>query len=475
MKKRIIVVVFAGISLFFSSCKTPEIVSKTENKNLPETFDAGVAAKETKPFDWKVYFDDPYLVALIDTALKNNQELNIMRQEIAIAQNEVMARKGEYLPFVGYRAGAGVEKAARYTNIGAMEATTEMKPGREMPEPVPDVVGGLYANWEIDIWHKLRNAKKAAAVRYMASQEGRNFMTTSLIAEIANAYYELTALDNQLEILKQNIDIQSNALDIVKIQKAGSQVTELAVKKFEAEVFKTRSLQFDIQQRIVETENEINFLVGRYPSPILRSSAEFGLLIPDYPDAGIPAQLLTNRPDVRQAELKLEAAKIDVQVARANFYPSLGISANLGLQAFNPLYLAKLPESLLGSLAGDLAGPLINKRAITATYLNANAAQIQSVYNYERTVLNAYLEVVNQLSKIKNLKSSFDLKSQQVEALNSSIGFASILFKNARADYMEVLMTQRDALESRFDLVDTKKEQMNARVNLYRALGGGWN
>jgi outer membrane protein TolC len=277
-----------------------------------------------------------------------------------------------------------------------------------------------------------------------------------------------------LAIVKQNIEIQGNALEIVKLQKLAARVNELAVRRFEAQVLNTKSLQFDIQQRITETENKINFLVGRFPQPVERSTATFSGLVPNMIHTGIPSQLLENRPDVKQAELDLVAAKLDIKVAKARFYPSLGISAGIGYQAFNPSYLIK-PESLLYSLAGDLAAPLINRNAIKAAYYTANAKQIQAVYNYERTLLNAYIEVANQLAKISNTEKTFDLKSKQVEALNQSIEISNDLFSSARADYMEVLMTQRDALESKFDLIETKMKQMNAMVNIYRALGGGWN
>jgi multidrug efflux system outer membrane protein len=146
----------------------------------------------------------------------------------------------------------------------------------------------------------------------------------------------------------------------------------------------------------------------------------------------------------------------------------------LGFQSFNPLYLAKMPKSIITSVAADIAGPLINKNAIKAAYYSANAKQIQAVYNYERTVLNAYIEVANQVSRINNLQQSFALKSSEVEALTESINISNRLFASARADYMEVLLTQRDALESRFDLIETKMNQMNASVSIYRALGGGW-
>jgi outer membrane protein TolC len=185
--------------------------------------------------------------------------------------------------------------------------------------------------------------------------------------------------------------------------------------------------------------------------------------------------LLANRPDIKRAELDLAAARLDIKVARAQFYPSLGISAAFGYNAFNPSYLLRTPESMLYSVAGDLVAPLVNKNAIKATYYSANARQIQAVYNYERTILNAYIEVANQLSKINNLQSSYDLKTKEVDALMLSITISNDLFKSARADYMEVLLTQRDALESKFELIETKKAQMNAMVNIYQALGGGWN
>jgi outer membrane protein TolC len=240
-------------------------------------------------------------------------------------------------------------------------------------------------------------------------------------------------------------------------------------------VFKNQSRIYYIAQSVVETENRINFLLGRFPQPIQRSSQTFLDILPETIHAGIPSQLLENRPDVKQAELELEAAKLDVKVARAYFYPSLAISGALGLEAFNPTYLLSKPGSMFYSLGGALIGPLINRNAIKATYFSANAKQIQAAYNYERTLLTAYIEVANQLANISNLEKSFDLKAKQVAALTESIDVSTRLFKSARADYMEVLLTQRDALESKFDLIETKKQRRNAVVNIYQALGGGWN
>ena len=423
---------------------------------------------------WRHFFTDKNLVTLIDTALQHNQELMITLQEVEIARNDIRFRQQPLLPTVGAKAGIGVEKVGRYTSQGAGDASTEIKPGKEMPDPLGDFSAAIFATWEIDIWKKLHNAKKAAVTRYLSTVEGKNFVLTNLISEIANSYYELLALDNQLVIVRQNIELQKNALGIVKIQKEAARVTELAVQKFEAEVLKSQSLEFEILQKIKETENKVNFLLGRFPQPIVRDQSNFLALVPAAVSTGIPSQLLANRPDIKQAELELVAAKLDVKVARAEFFPSLGISAAVGLQAFNPAYLFRLPESILYSLAGDLAGPLINRNAIKAEFNNASARQLQAMYNYERTILNAYLEVSTQLSNIGNLQSNYDLKSKQVDALTRSIDISNDLFKNARADYLEVLMTQRDALESKLELIETKQQQLSAVINIYRELGGGW-
>ncbi|MEA5429144.1 TolC family protein [Arcicella lustrica] len=467
---------FFVLALSVSACVVPvNIVEKKESKYVPERFNNAQDSTNTAKTVWKSYFTDPYLSALIDTALHNNQELNITLQEIEISQNEISARKGEYLPFVNLGGGAGVEKTSRYTSQGASDEISEIKPGKATPSILPNTYLGAFASWEVDIWHKLRNARKVAVSNYLASVEGKNFLVTNLVSEIANSYYELMALDNQLDIIQKNIDILNNALTIIKLEKEAAKVSELAVRRFEAEVFKTKSLQYKIQQHIVETENRINFLVGRFPQHVQRNSEHFSELIPSKMYAGVPSQLLENRPDIRQAEFKLGAAKLDISVAKANFYPSLGLSASLGLRSFNPIYLASIPQTLMSSLAGDLAGPLINKNAITATYKNANAKQIQAVYNFERTILNAYIEVANQLSNIDNLEKNYTMKNNQVQALTQSTAISLKLFKSARADYMEVLLTQRDVLESRMELIETRMQQMNALVNTYRALGGGWN
>jgi len=355
-----------ALLLVLASCKAPGIAPTKAALTAPESYGSSKDTMNIARMSWKSFFKDKYLQDLIDAAIQNNQELQITLQEIEIAKNDIRVKKGLLLPSVGIGAGAGIDKVGRYTSQGAGDASTEIMPGKEMPDPLGDFKIGAYANWEVDVWKKLHNSKKAAISSYLATVEGKNFVITNLIAEVADSYYELVALDNQLDIVRQNIALQSNALEIVKIQKEAARATELAVQKFQAEVMASKSMEFDILQNIKETENKINFLLGQYPQEIKRDKNNFINLLPSMVNTGIPSQLLSNRPDIKQAELELEAAKLDVKVARAEFYPSLAITAAIGFNAFNPSYLFTLPESLLYSLAGEINAPLINRNGIKA-------------------------------------------------------------------------------------------------------------
>ncbi|KMQ62943.1 RND transporter [Chryseobacterium sp. FH2] len=468
-----------ALSLVLASCKAPmaTVIKDEVKENIPQNFNQEEQSdtnNNSGMTPWRQFFTDPNLVVLIETALKNNQELLITLQEIEIAKSNVLYKKGKLTPTVAAKLGAGVSKAGRYTSEGAGDATTEIEPGKEMPDPLGNFEGGIMANWEIDIWKKLKTEKESAVAHYLSTVEGKNFVLSSLIAEVADNYYELLSLDNQLEIIQKYIELQKKALEISKIQKEAAATTELAVKKFEAELAKSKASEYTIRQQITEKENQMNALLGRYPQPIVRTKESFMSMVPQTVYTGIPSQLLANRPDIKQAELELKSSKLDVEAARKEFYPSLEISATLGLEAFKPSYLVKLPESIASSLAGELAGPLINKSAIKANFQTADARQIQALYEYDKTILNAYLDVANMMSKIKNIDQYYQLKSEENKALDQSIDIANQLFRNSRADYLEVLMNQRDALDAKMELVEAKEKQLSTVVDIYKSLGGGW-
>jgi outer membrane protein, multidrug efflux system len=464
-----------SVACLLQACAIPASSSRVPELSLPGQFSQGSQTMENSAaVDWELFFEDRDLSALIDTAITNNKEVAMLAQRINVAANEIQARRGEYLPFVGIGAGAELEKVGRYTRNGAVEEQLQVRDGEEFPDPLANLGAGLYASWEIDVWHKLRNATKSAAMEYLASMEGRNFMVTNLVAEVANSYYELMALDNQLENLDQNIQIQRDALAITNELRNFGRATSLAVNRFEAEVSKNESERYVIRQQIVDTENRLNLLLGRMPQPITRASETLMRREPTLVQAGIPSQLLENRPDIRKAELELAAADLNIAVAKANFYPSFAIRAGVGFEAFDPDYLLDTPASLMYAVTGDVVAPLINRNAIIALYQNASAAQIQAAYDYEQTVITAFSEVSTKVAEIENLQQNYQLKTSQVAALTSSVEVANQLFTSARADYLEVLLAQREALEASSELIETRQKQMSAMVNLYRALGGGW-
>jgi len=473
LSKKILATLVCG-SIIYAGCKVPSAIQVPALKNAPGTYNNSKDTINSADINWKDFFNDKKLAAIIDTAIINNPDVAITLQEIEIARNRVRARNSELYPNVTAGGAVGIEKVGRYTSQGAGDASAEITPGKIVPEHLPDLYLGLRTSWEVDIWGKLRSAKKAAFAKYLGSIEGKNFVVTNLVAEVANTYYELVALDNQLEIIRESIQLQKNQLEIVKVQKQAAVVTELAVKQFEAQLYNAQGAENEILQKIAESENKLNFLLGRYPQKFDRDTTALLAQVPNLVKEGIPSQLLKNRPDIKQAELELLAAKWDVKTAQMEFYPSLNISAALGLQAFKPNYLFRMPESIAYSLLGDLAGPIINRQAIIAEFKTASAYQVEAMYEYQKAILNGYVEVSNELSNINNLGNIYSFKLKEVETLTKSVDISNDLFKSARANYLEVLTAQRDALASKLELIDIKKQQFNAVTGIYKALGGGW-
>ncbi len=465
-------VVFSGVLIGNQGCKIPELCRPDRVKPLPETFNGEINWENSACVELHDFFNDPMLTSLVDQALVDNLELKILAQDIRIANNEVLARRGAYFPFVFFRGGAGLEKPGEYTREGAVESNLTAN-GKSFPNPLPDFLVGTNVSWEIDIWKKLRNARSAAALRYLGTNDGRNYVITRLIADVAEEYYDLLALDKQLQTLDKTIEIQEKSLEFARAMKDAARGTELAVQRFQAEVRKNQSEKLVIAQEIVEAENRINFLSGRFPQPIERQAVDFINLNLHSLSAGVPSQLLQNRNDIRQAERELAAAGLEVQVARAHFYPSLNISAGVGYRAFNSGFLFSTPASLVYNALGDVVAPLINRAAIKAAYMTANAEQLQAVYNYQRTVLNAFTEVMNYMSKVEKYGQSIEIKKQQLVSLEASVDQATKLFQSARAEYVEVLLAQRDLQEAKIVTIKTKKQQLTALVNAYQALGGG--
>jgi outer membrane protein TolC len=297
---------------------------------------------------------------------------------------------------------------------------------------------------------------------------------TNLVADVAVAYYELVALDNELEIIRETVTKQREALEVVIQQKEAGRSNELAVQQFEAQMLGTQSLEKVFQQRVLETENLINFLLGRYPQPIARGSGALQAPMPADLSVGLPPQLLRNRPDIRVAEYELLATRFDLKAARAAFYPKLNLTAGYGFQSFNTDLLFETPSSIAYQMVGGLAAPLINRNALKARFAAASAQQLEAMHGYQQRILGGYVEVVNELNDLRNLREAMELKRQQSGTLQRSVDTSRELYRSAKANYIEVLLAQQNALQANIELVEMSKRQRFAMIDLYKALGGGW-
>jgi NodT family efflux transporter outer membrane factor (OMF) lipoprotein len=463
--------------LLLTSCGIPPLRPSAPGQDLPGSFSPSFPGADGQENSSQVavedFFTDPKLLCVIDQALVGNQELRILNEDVQIARNEVLGRSGAYLPFMTAGGGVGLQRYSRFTLEGASLHDDPYIDNKFFPNPLPNFIGTLNLFWQIDIWRELRNARDAAAQRFLSASEKRNYFVTRLVAEIADNYYGLIARDKRIQNLDNIIGLQQKTLRTAQATMEAGRTTQLPVERFLGEVRKNQSEKLIVVQEIIEVENRINFLAGRFPQAVERMTGDFiNLTIHDL-SVGVPSQLLLNRPDVRQAERDLAAAGIDIKVARAHFFPRVDINGGVGYQAFNPKYLFWTPDSLIGSIAGDLVVPVLNKRAIKADFMTANARQLEAIYSYQRVILNAFTEVVNRMNMVQNYQRSVEIRKQQVAALESAVDLAGKLFQAVRIEYLDVLFAQRDLWAARRDLIDTKQQQLSAVVNVYQALGGG--
>jgi NodT family efflux transporter outer membrane factor (OMF) lipoprotein len=462
-----------SLLLVLPSCGIPDLRKPVPVAPLPGSFNGETNPENSYNVRIQEFFTDPKLLGLIEQSLTGNLEQKILAQEAQIAANEILARRGAYLPLLSGGAGASLNKASLFSPVGTGVLNDPFRPGQFIPNPYGDFLFGTNLTWQLDVWRQLRNARDAASLRFLSANERRNYFVTRLVADIAENYYELIMLDKRIEILNQNIALFQQSLRAAELKKDAGRATELDVQRFLAEVRRNQSELLIVNQQIIEVENRINFLVARFPQPVERMTGDFVNLTLPALSLGLPSQLLQNRPDIRQSERELESTGLDIKVARANFFPKFFINGGVGYEAFDTKFLLITPEALIYNIASDLVVPLVNKKAIQAEFVTANSKQLQALYNYQRTLLNAFTEVINRINKVENYRRSIELKKQQVVSLEISVNLAVQLYQAARADYVDVLFAQRDLRDARVALVETKQEQLAAVVNTYQALGGG--
>lgn len=454
---------------FVSSCKVAEAPDMPDTPELPDDFLVSDDSLSAGDVVWNEYFNDTYLVQLIDTALKNNFDLKTAVQRIEIARVQYKLREGIMLPSVDarlrVRSGNLYDNLFRGTIYGDRNVITQTQ----------NHFLGFVSTWEADLWGKLKNRKKAAYARFMASDKARQLVITSLVSEVARMYYELLGLDKELDIIQKNIEFQQIALELIEIQKIGGRATELAVQQFEAQLLKTKSLMYEKQQRINEVENQLNLLLGRYPQPIARGESILEQNLPDMLSAGLPSDLLLRRPDIRQAELELIAMEADVEAARAEFLPSLTLTPYLGFHTRSMPSIFQTPESLVLGLLGGITAPIFQQNQIQGQYDQTVAENLTAYYDYQQKIQTAYQEVLTNMQRLDNLQNAYELRVQETEVLLNAVNTSNDLFAAGYATYLEVITAQERVLEAELSKTTTRKEIFLTLVDLYRSLGGGWN
>lgn len=470
-------------------CYSPAKLVLPEGPKTPaafnDTLQTGKASGMTSVADssgigalsYKQFFSDTLLLRLLDTALAHNTDMLLASQRMETARAQLMAASRAWQPEVNVAVSAGVDRYGDYTLNGVGNFDTNLSPNisdkQRIPGPTPEYFAGLRSTWEIDLWGKLRSRKQAALMRFLSSEQGRQLVTTQLVSQVAGMYYQLMVLDYEQEVIQRNISLQETALATVQIQQEAGRATLLAVQQFSAQLLNTRSMALGLKQQSLELENQLNALLGRFPQPIRRNSSLLTAPLPPFAQTGVPAAMLSRRPDIQQAALELEAAKADVKAARAAFLPSLNITPYVGFNSFNAGLLFNTPASLAYGVLGGISAPLLNKRQLQSQYNITTASGMSAFYQYRQTVINGYQEVITALGQLKNGQEAYALKAAEVQMLKDGVSTANDLYATGYANYLEVITAQKSVLEAELTLAGNKKELFMGTISLYRALGGG--
>lgn len=438
--------------------------------DVPDNFRNVTAADTTSIADikWKDFFTEPDLIGLIDVALSKNNDLQIAEKNIAIANLQFRQAKWGNVPQVNASVRASSNRLSD-NSLNGFNANQALG-----QQHIDDYSAGLELSWEADIWGKIRNRKKQARAIYLQTGEAKKALQTRVIANVSKGFYDLLMLDAQLDIAKKTLVLNDSILFMVNLQFESGQVTLLAKQQTEAQRLVAAKLIPELEQNIQLQENALSVLSGTFPDAKERQSKLEALVVKDNLSAGIPAQLLSKRPDVKSAELALKAANAKVGIAKASLYPSLNITAAGGVNSFESSNWFNIPASLFGSVAGGLTAPLLNGKRLKTQHEVAKAERDQSAIQFRQTVLVAVGEVSDALAKIDKQEVQFKIADERVQTLQKAVANANMLFKNGMATYLEVIVAQGNLLEAELERISVKKDRLSSNVELYRALGGGW-
>ncbi|WP_257668855.1 TolC family protein [Parapedobacter tibetensis] len=466
--------VFLGLTLVLASCKVSKdsVAALTalpdSYRNATPTMDDAIDSLGITALSRADFFAEKGLLALIDTAIAKNNDLQLAIKNLEVAQQLLKQAKMAYLPTVGLSV---VASSTRPSNNSLNGLSLNQFLGSKHIE---DYSAGASLSWEVDIWGKIRSQKAAALASYLQTEEAQKAVQTQLVANVAQAYYNLLMLKEQLSIAKRNLSLNDTTLTLIRHQYEVGEASLLAIEQAEAQQLAAAELVPVFEQEINLQENALNILLGNMPDSVETRVSLTDITIPQNMSAGIPSILLSRRPDVKSSELGILIADANMRQARASMYPSLTITAQGGVNTFTASNWFNIPASLFGAVAGGLTQPILQKRELKTKYETARIEREKSVIQFRQSILIAVGEVSDALIKLEKLKQRDAIATDRVEKLRSAIANADMLFKNGMANYLEVITAQSNVLQSELELANIKRLQLGALTDLYRAVGGGW-
>lgn len=455
MNKKIVIAILFAFPLsgchIYRAYERPESVVVSDSLYREPV--AGADTVSLASLSWKELFTDPQLQMLIETGLANNTDLGIARLKVKEAEAQLMTSRLSYLPSVSF------------TPQGTLTSVDGSKPSKTYNLAVA-------ADWEIDLFGKLLNSKRGAQAALEQSEAYRQAVQTQLVATIANSYYTLLMLDRQLDITRRTADTWTESVRTMKALKRAGQTTEMAVAQTEAGKLSVDASVLSLERQINETENSLSTLLGMSPQEIGRSTLEKQEL-PDSLSTGVPLQLLSRRPDVRQCEAQLAVAYYATNSARSAFYPGITLSGSAGWTNAAGAAITN-PGQWLLSAVGSLVQPLFNRGKNIANLKIAKAQQEEALLTFRQSLLNAGAEVNDALVQWQTARQRILLGEQQTASLRSALRSSELLMQHSSQNYLEVLTARQSLLQAELNVAADRFDEIQGVINLYHALGGGY-
>ena len=401
----------------------------------------------TASVSWDKMFTDPVLQEWIRLGLEHNTDINVAQLKVEESQAYLLAARRALLPGASFSASGGGFP-------GTFKAQIE-------------------AGWDADIFGSLRNSKRKAEAAVMQSQAYKEAVQTNLVATIANSYYMLLMLDEQLKISKRTLNTWEENIRAMEAMKRAGKTNEAAVLQAKANKLSVEASVLTLEKEILSMENSFCALLGTVPMAIERGTLD-GQTLPDRLCAGVPAELLSRRPDVKQAEMMLAQCFYDTNIARAAFYPQLNLSGALGWTTGKGGGIVLDPGSLITNLIASVAQPIFNRGAIKSRQLAAESKYNQAVYQFRQSLLDAGVEVNNAISLWETAKKRVEIDKKQIVNLQAAVWNTQLLMKHGNANYLEVLTAQKNLLQAELGEISDRFDEFQSVVNLYQALGGGY-